>query len=217
MTRGDRAYARGSAERRCWSRPAAATSYRVFRNADAAERPASPARCWATRRSTWARRRWCAAKTRQRCPTATATARQLPVPATIDIVSARSEMRVGDRLLPEPAAQLVSYTPRAPDGQVDGARRLDLRRRGRAGRPEPGGRDQPGHAPTAWRRARAGHPAQRRQHRGPLATGERSQIKLPNERNGLLMVFRTFERLSYALILETGEGVQVGDRVVNPR
>jgi hypothetical protein len=47
--------------------------------------------------------------------------------------------------------------------------------------------------------------------------GQRTDIKLPNERNGLVMVFRPFERLSYALILETNEGVKVGDRVVNPR
>jgi hypothetical protein len=47
--------------------------------------------------------------------------------------------------------------------------------------------------------------------------GERSNIKLPNERNGLLMVFRPFERLSYALVLETAQEVQIGDRVVNPR
>jgi hypothetical protein len=47
--------------------------------------------------------------------------------------------------------------------------------------------------------------------------GEREQIKLPDERNGLLMVFRPFERLSYALILQTTDGVKVGDRIVNPR
>jgi len=42
-------------------------------------------------------------------------------------------------------------------------------------------------------------------------------MKLPDERNGLMMVFRTFERVSYALILEITDGVQVGDRLVNPR
>ena len=47
--------------------------------------------------------------------------------------------------------------------------------------------------------------------------GERSDIKLPNERNGLLMVFRPFEKLSYALILEISDTVKIGDRVVNPR
>jgi hypothetical protein len=47
--------------------------------------------------------------------------------------------------------------------------------------------------------------------------GERTEIKLPNERNGLMMVFRTFDRLSYALILDSTEGVQIGDRIINPR
>ncbi len=30
------------------------------------------------------------------------------------------------------------------------------------------------------------------------------------------MVFRTFEKLSYALVLDITSGVQVGDRLVNP-
>ena len=42
-------------------------------------------------------------------------------------------------------------------------------------------------------------------------------MKLPDERNGLLMVFRPFEKLSYALILEINDVVRVGDRVTNPR
>lgn len=42
------------------------------------------------------------------------------------------------------------------------------------------------------------------------------QIKLPDERNGLLMVFRTFERVSYALVLDITSGVKIGDHLVNP-
>jgi hypothetical protein len=45
----------------------------------------------------------------------------------------------------------------------------------------------------------------------------RTELKLPDERNGLVMVFRTFERISYALILEITDGARVGDRLVNPR
>jgi hypothetical protein len=45
----------------------------------------------------------------------------------------------------------------------------------------------------------------------------RPEIKLPDERNGLLMVFRPFEKLSYALVLDISDGVKVGDRLVNPR
>ena len=47
--------------------------------------------------------------------------------------------------------------------------------------------------------------------------GERSVIKLPNERNGLLMVFRPFEKLSYALILEITDTVKIGDAIATPR
>jgi hypothetical protein len=45
----------------------------------------------------------------------------------------------------------------------------------------------------------------------------KAQIKLPSERNGLLMVFRPYENLSYALVLQVTDGVKVGDRIVNPR
>jgi hypothetical protein len=45
----------------------------------------------------------------------------------------------------------------------------------------------------------------------------RPLMQLPNERNGLLMVFRTFDRVSYGLILEITDGVRVGDRLVSPR
>ncbi|NJM43274.1 MAG: hypothetical protein HC858_03550 [Brachymonas sp.] len=47
--------------------------------------------------------------------------------------------------------------------------------------------------------------------------GKPEQIKLPDERNGLAMVFRTFDKVSYALILQINDGVKVGDRLVNPR
>ena len=47
--------------------------------------------------------------------------------------------------------------------------------------------------------------------------GEHAPIKMPDERAGLLMVFRTFEHLSYALVLEITDVIAVGDRVVNPR
>ena len=45
----------------------------------------------------------------------------------------------------------------------------------------------------------------------------RTLMKLPDERNGVAMVFRTFDRVSYALLLEIRNGVRVGDRLVNPR
>ena len=44
----------------------------------------------------------------------------------------------------------------------------------------------------------------------------RQTIKLPDERNGLAMVFRPFERVSYALVMQITNPVQVGDKLQNP-
>lgn len=41
-------------------------------------------------------------------------------------------------------------------------------------------------------------------------------IKLPNERVGLLMVFRTFERVSYALVMQASEPISNADLVETP-
>ncbi|MFC0668995.1 LysM peptidoglycan-binding domain-containing protein [Azotobacter chroococcum] len=45
-------------------------------------------------------------------------------------------------------------------------------------------------------------------------TGE--PVKIPDERSGLLMVFRTYERLSYGLILTASRQLAVLDKVRNP-
>ena len=41
-------------------------------------------------------------------------------------------------------------------------------------------------------------------------------MRLPDERNGLLFVFRVFERVSYALILNVTDPVKSGDRFTQP-
>jgi hypothetical protein len=41
-------------------------------------------------------------------------------------------------------------------------------------------------------------------------------LKLPDERVGLLMVFRTFERVSYALVMEASQPITLLDTVNNP-
>ena len=140
------------------------------------------------------------------------------VPATIDIVSAKEEMRVGDRLLPEPpravaqlraaragrrrsTARIVSVYGNAV--AIAGQNQVVVINRGTADGMESG------HVLAILK------DGERLVDRSQ--PGERTEIKLPDERNGLLMVFRTFEKLSYALILEITDTVQVGDRVVNPR
>ncbi len=41
-------------------------------------------------------------------------------------------------------------------------------------------------------------------------------VTLPDERYGLLLVFRTFDRTSYALIMNASRAVNVLDIVTNP-
>jgi hypothetical protein len=138
------------------------------------------------------------------------------VPATIDITSAKEEMRVGDRLLPEPPRQIMTYTPRAPAGKVDGRivsvygsavvnaaqNQVVAINRGARDGMEPG---------TVMAILKDGvQVIDKQDETKPL-------MKLPDERNGLLMVFRTFDRVSYALVLEITDAVRIGDRLANPR
>ena len=43
-----------------------------------------------------------------------------------------------------------------------------------------------------------------------------AQVKLPDERNGLVFVFRTFEKVSYALVMSSKGPLKVGDVVQTP-
>jgi hypothetical protein len=45
---------------------------------------------------------------------------------------------------------------------------------------------------------------------------QREQVTLPAERIGLLMVFRTFEKMAYGLVLQTAEPIRVGYLLQNP-
>lgn len=44
----------------------------------------------------------------------------------------------------------------------------------------------------------------------------REMVRLPDERAGLMMIFQTYEKLSYGLILTATRSLSVGDRVGNP-
>jgi hypothetical protein len=64
-----------------------------------------------------------------------------------------------------------------------------------------------GHVLALWR---AGAPATDRTGAQPQA------IQLPDERTGLLFVFRVFDRVSYALILSASDPIRPGDRFSQP-
>lgn len=139
------------------------------------------------------------------------------VPATVDLSATKEEIRAGDRLLPAPERTFTSYTPRAPQIEVD-ARVVSIYgsfSAAYAGQNQVvainlGTEDgiEAGHVLSLMTRG---------ERIRDKTNGGNTVVKLPSENNGTAMVFRTFDRVSYALLLEIKGGVRVGDRLVNPR
>ena len=135
-------------------------------------------------------------------------------PAEIKIVQAREEIGRGDRLSPTPAADIVAYVPHAPEKAIDG--RVVSIYGGLAEASQHsvisinrGKKDglEIGHVLALYRvRSSDGYDDKDR----------RITTQLPTERYGLLFVFRTFERISYALVMEATKSVIVGDAIKNP-
>lgn len=138
------------------------------------------------------------------------------VPATLDITSIKEEIRAGDRLLPAPPRTFTSYVPHAPGVDVDarvvsiyGSSAVAYAAQNNVIAINRGTQDgiEVGHVLNLLTKGS----------RIRDTTGEqRSEIKLPSESNGVVMVFRTFDRVAYALILDVRTPVRVGDRLVNP-
>ena len=137
------------------------------------------------------------------------------IPATIDIVQAKEEIRVGDRLLPEPPRELPVFIPHPPDPAQDGqvvsvyGNAVRFAGQNQVIAINRGGRDG----------MERGHVLALLKESGVLSDktdDAKPELRLPGERNGLMIVFRVFERLSYALVLQITDGVKVGDRFINP-
>ena len=135
-------------------------------------------------------------------------------PDTVTVTSTRLEMRTGDRLAPMPTREFVNHVPRAPHGEMNGQivevygeallagqnQIVSLNRGARHGL-------EPGHVLALWRDGR--RIVDKTDPKAPT-------IKLPDERHGLLYVFRVFNRMSYALVLSVKEPVVRNDRFTAP-
>jgi hypothetical protein len=144
--------------------------------------------------------------------------------STVRITKALEEILVGDRLVPTPREQIVNYVPHAPEQPVAG-RILRIARDGsEAGR---------GMIVTLDRGTEDGvdvgtvlaidrvfgsipDPRASRQVDPVLYFLGDFRLTLPTERIGLLFVFRVFDRVSYAILLNTAYPVLAGDAVRNP-
>ncbi len=220
LSRGDRAYARGEyVDSKVTGTPLSTVKgspldFRVFRNAKPLKDPTS-LQILGYEAEYLGRAELVRGESTAQLSDKDGKAQTEIVPATIDIVVAKEEIRVGDRLIPEPPRELVSYVPRAPLSPITGQivsvygnavviaaeNQVVVVNRGKLDGLERG------HVMALLK------DGERLQDKTDSA---RPQIKLPNERNGLMMVFRTFDHLSYALVLQVTDGVRVGDRFANP-
>jgi len=134
--------------------------------------------------------------------------------ATLRVQDSKQEISVGDRLMPIERQPLINYVPHRPDRPIDGRivsiyegvnqagpRNIVTLNRGRLDGLE------------------IGHVL------AVLDTGEtvrdvtvpgRQYVKLPDEWIGEIFVFRTFDHISYALIMQGAKPVKVGDRFTQP-
>jgi LysM repeat protein len=136
------------------------------------------------------------------------------VPATFRVSTVRLEVGIGDRLSPMPARDLTAFAPHAPSAPIDGRVLSVYGDAVRAGQNQivalnRGARNglERGHVLALWR---AGAAAVDR------TDGKHTAMRLPDERHGLLFVFRVFDKVSYALILSVQDPVGVGDRFTQP-
>jgi LysM domain len=138
----------------------------------------------------------------------------LVIPSTFSVSSLRQEAAVGDRLAPVPPREFTNMVPHAPKQDMAGqivsiygdalnagqSQIVTLNRGTRDGM-------ERGHVLALWRDGAVTR---------DTTTEAKTAMKLPDERHGLLFVFRVFDRMSYALILNVQEPVKAGDRFTQP-
>jgi LysM repeat protein len=138
-------------------------------------------------------------------------------PSTFLLTESARETLIGDHLIQEDAELPVNFFPRAPESDVDGSiisivdgisligqyQVIVINRGARHGL-------EPGHVLQAYR---AGEVVADRVGRTRWFA---EKVRLPDVQAGTMMVFRTFDRISYALVMEATSEIRVLDIVRNP-
>ena len=136
-------------------------------------------------------------------------------PGTLHMLESEREAIVGNYVMAEEDVHPTNFIPRPPDTQVEGQiisvmsgvsligqYQVVVINRGSAAGLEPG------HVLRAYQNGRT----IRDTHRGLVG----QKVRLPDEPAGTMMVFRTAERMSYALIMEATTPMALLDTVRNP-
>jgi hypothetical protein len=139
-------------------------------------------------------------------------------PATLHLTNVTREVLVGDYLLDSEDPLPANFLPRSPEASIDGRiisvvdgisligqyHVVVINRGARHGL-------EPGHVLQAFQ---TGEVIVDKVHGKRGLRGEK--VRLPDEPAGMIMVFRSFERMSYALVMEATSELRVLDTVKNP-
>lgn len=214
MAKGDRAYVRNSGGQLISTDKHQPSSYRIFRDATALKDPVSG-------EILGYEAKYLGSATVVRGESVLESADGQPAqatPGTVDITRSKNEIRAGDRLLPSPAPQYLSYVPHAPVKNVEGAAVVSIYG------------DSVGYNAAQNQVIAINKGAQDGMDIGTVlelvskgnvivdkTSPTRDTVKLPDEANGYAMVFKVFDRVSYALITTAQRGVNVGDGLHSPQ
>jgi hypothetical protein len=145
-------------------------------------------------------------------------------PATLLVLESAREAEIGDKLFPGSVEVPLDFSPSAPKTRING--RIMAVNDGvtTIGQYEVvvinrGARDglAPGNILATF--GLGNRVSDNEKHgflNGTSAKFFAKSYQLPDERNGTFMVFKTFDRISYGLIMEAKNVIRVGDRIENP-
>lgn len=145
------------------------------------------------------------------------TLQEVGDPATLFITKASSDIRAGDRLMSNMAKQEITlnYFPKPPEQSITGSIIGVLDGVTQIGKYnvvviDKGITDglQPGHELEVYHRGKIVN--------DPYNPIKNATVKLPDDLAGVLMVFRPFERVSYALVMKANQVMHVLDKVQTP-
>ncbi|MGZ8190830.1 MAG: LysM peptidoglycan-binding domain-containing protein [Methylococcaceae bacterium] len=137
-------------------------------------------------------------------------------PATLAITKAKTEIRIGDRVMTNVDENVtLNYFPRPPEQIINGSIISVLNGVSQIGKYDmvvidKGTKDGllTGHELDIYQNGRIA-----RDLYNPV---KNATVKLPDELAGKLMVFRPFERVSYALVMKASQAIHVLDKVQTP-
>jgi len=144
------------------------------------------------------------------------TARQVGKgdPAAFELTSSTEEISTGDKLIPVGKPQIVDYVPHAPATFVKGRVIAIYGYRGRLA-------EEGQYGVVTLNRGAAdglevGHVLALYSQSRPVKVADVGTLQTPEERYGLVFVFRVFERVSYALVMKVSHPVNNLDVVQTP-